>query len=110
MVGKGNAGDLGNKNPGPGQYENSNAIYRKNPSWKIGTSQRDDELKRVKREGVPGPGNYEFDDKTKNPVIHIMEEQKQIRKKGGTMRLGSYPCKLKEGTLASKVYGKHELA
>ena len=48
----------------------------------------------------------EFDGKTNNPVIHIMEEQKQIRKKGGTMRLGSYPCKLKEDTLASKVYGK----
>ena len=51
----------------------------------------------------------EFDEKTKNPVIHIMEEQKQIRKKGGTMRLGSYPCKLKEGTLASKVYGKENI-
>lgn len=51
----------------------------------------------------------EFDEKTKNPVIHIMEEQKQIRKKGGTMRLGSYPCKLKDGTLASKVYGEKNI-
>lgn len=51
----------------------------------------------------------EFDEKTKNPVIHIMEEQKQIRKKGGTMRLGSYPCNLKDGTLASKVYGEKNI-
>ena len=37
----------------------------------------------------------EFDETTKNPVIHIMEEQKGIDKKGGTMRLGAYPCLLK---------------
>ena len=46
----------------------------------------------------------EFDKKTENPVIHIMEEQKAVIKKGGTMRLGSYPCVIKQGTLASKVY------
>lgn len=46
----------------------------------------------------------EFDEFTKNPVIHIMEDQKIIRKKGGTMRLGEYPCILKEGSLARKVY------
>ena len=52
----------------------------------------------------------EFDENTKNPLIHIMEEQKGIDKKGGTMRLGAYPCVLKEGTLASKVYGKSEIS
>jgi CTP synthase len=36
----------------------------------------------------------EFNSETANPVIHIMEDQKSIKKKGGTMRLGSYPCKL----------------
>ena len=96
MVGKGNAGDLGNKNPGPGQYENSNAIYRKNPSWKIGTSQRDDELKRVKREGVPGPGNYECDDKTKinAPKYKFGSEKRGYVKKSDTPGPGQYriPC------------------
>ncbi len=48
--------------------------------------------------------------KTTNPVIHIMEEQKKINKKGGTMRLGAYPCLLKEGSLASKIYGKKEIS
>ena len=96
IVGKGNAGDLGNKNPGPGQYENSNAIYRKNPSWKIGTSQRDDELKRVKREGVPGPGNYEFDDRTKYnaPKYKFGSEKRGNIQKSDTPGPGQYriPC------------------
>lgn len=46
----------------------------------------------------------EFNPKCKNPVIHIMEYQKEVVKKGGTMRLGSYPCMIKEGTLAEKIY------
>ena len=52
----------------------------------------------------------EFDETTKNPVIHIMEEQKGIDKKGGTMRLGAYPCLLKEESLAYKLYGKKEIS
>ncbi len=51
----------------------------------------------------------EFSQTTKNPVIHIMEEQKAIRKKGGTMRLGSYPTVLKQGSLARELYGKEEI-
>ena len=54
--------------------------------------------------GLKDANSTEFDNKSKNQVIHIMEEQKQIRKKGGTMRLGSYPCIVKKGTLAYKVY------
>ena len=46
----------------------------------------------------------EFDAKCKNPVIHIMKEQKIITKKGGTMRLGSYPCTIVNNSLAEKVY------
>lgn len=49
----------------------------------------------------------EFDENCKNPVIHIMESQKIVRKKGGTMRLGAYPCKLKEGTYARRIYGEN---
>ena len=52
----------------------------------------------------------ELDSKTKNPVIHIMEEQKKINKKGGTMRLGAYPCLIKEGSLANKIYGEKEIS
>ena len=46
----------------------------------------------------------EFEKNAKNPVIHIMEEQKNIYKKGGTMRLGAYPCKLVENSKAKKLY------
>jgi len=42
---------------------------------------------------------------TQNPVIDMMEEQKNITIKGGTMRLGSYPCIIKENTLAHHIYG-----
>ncbi len=48
----------------------------------------------------------ELDENCKNPVIHIMEEQKGISDKGGTMRLGAYPCKIKKDSLAYKIYGK----
>ena len=51
----------------------------------------------------------EFSHTTTNPVIHIMEEQKKINKKGGTMRLGSYPCIIKPGTLAEKLYKKNRI-
>ena len=47
----------------------------------------------------------EFVDDTPDPVIHIMEDQKKVIDKGGTMRLGVYPCDLVSGTLASKAYG-----
>ena len=46
----------------------------------------------------------EFEPECKNPVIHIMTDQKVVTRKGGTMRLGSYPCRIKEGTLANRVY------
>ena len=54
--------------------------------------------------------SLEFNEKTKNPVIHIMETQKNITKKGGTMRLGAYPCVLQKGSLASKLYNAEEIS
>jgi CTP synthase len=48
----------------------------------------------------------EFNPKTKYPVIDMMAEQKKIDQKGGTMRLGVYPCRLEEGTIARKAYKK----
>jgi CTP synthase len=47
---------------------------------------------------------------TPNPVIDMMEEQKKITMKGGTMRLGSYPCEIKGNTLASEIYGVHQIS
>ena len=47
---------------------------------------------------------------TKNPVIDLMEGQKQISAKGGTMRLGSYPCKLEKGSLAAKLYDSKNIS
>ncbi len=45
-----------------------------------------------------------------NPVIHLMEEQKSVSKKGGTMRLGGYPCSLEKGTLAHVAYNAQEIS
>jgi len=47
----------------------------------------------------------EFTPDTNHPVIDLMESQKDVTDKGGTMRLGAYPCKLAEGSLARQVYG-----
>lgn len=60
--------------------------------------------------GLKDANSAELDETTKNPVIHIMEDQKEIDKKGGTMRLGAYPCVIKEGTLASKIYGTRKIS
>lgn len=48
----------------------------------------------------------ELDPNTKHPVIDLMEEQKRITEKGGTMRLGAYACKLKKGSKAYHAYGE----
>ena len=48
--------------------------------------------------------SMEFDSATKNPVIDLMEEQKAVRQMGGTMRLGVYPCKTVETSLAATAY------
>ena len=59
--------------------------------------------------GLTDANSEEFDENSKNQVIHIMEEQKNIDNKGGTMRLGSYSCVLKEGSKAYELYGKKEI-
>lgn len=58
--------------------------------------------------GFKGANSTEFDDECPYPVIDIMPDQKDITNMGGTMRLGLYPCKLKEGSLSRSVY-KDEL-
>ena len=51
----------------------------------------------------------ELNPKTKHPVIDMMAEQKKITSKGGTMRLGSYDCKLMKGSKAAAVYGTQKI-
>lgn len=55
--------------------------------------------------GMEGANSTEFGE-TPYPVIDIMDEQKDITEKGGTMRLGLYPCKLLEGSRCSQIYGQ----
>lgn len=55
--------------------------------------------------GLEGAASAEFGE-TPYPVIHIMDDQKNVEQKGGTMRLGLYPCKLAEGTLCREIYGE----
>lgn len=54
--------------------------------------------------GLKGAHTTECDPKTPHPVIHILPEKYQIKQMGGTLRLGSWPCRIKKGTLAEKIY------
>jgi CTP synthase len=56
--------------------------------------------------GTDEPNSTEFDPKTRYPVIDYMVEQKKLITKGATMRLGNYPCKLLDNSLAAKAYGQ----
>ncbi len=56
--------------------------------------------------GLVGANSSEFDPHTPYPVIDLMDSQRDIVAKGGTMRLGSYPAKLRAGTLVREVYGQ----
>lgn len=57
--------------------------------------------------GYKDANSSEFDETTKYPVISLMDNQLNVSNKGATMRLGSYPCKLSENSLAYKLYGKN---
>ncbi|MFA6357736.1 MAG: CTP synthase [Candidatus Omnitrophota bacterium] len=56
--------------------------------------------------GLKDANSTEFKSKVKSPIISLLTEQENIKDLGGTMRLGAYPCKIKKGTLASKIYQK----
>jgi CTP synthase len=56
--------------------------------------------------GLDQANSTEFAKKAKHPVIDLMESQKSVKEKGGTMRLGSYPCVITEGTKSFAAYGK----
>lgn len=51
----------------------------------------------------------EFNEETSHPVIDLMPDQRSVQSKGGTMRLGEYPCHVIEGTKAAKAYGVSEI-
>ena len=56
--------------------------------------------------GLADANSSEMEQTTSHPVIDLMEEQKGVTAKGGTMRLGAYPCTLKKGSKAAAAYGK----
>ncbi len=59
--------------------------------------------------GYADANSTEMNADTTHPVIAMMEEQKTIADKGGTMRLGAYPCKISEGSLARSIYGRKDI-
>jgi len=56
--------------------------------------------------GLAGANSTEMDPTAPHPVIALMEEQEEVEDLGGTMRLGLYPCRLEEGSLARRLYGE----
>ena len=60
--------------------------------------------------GLEDSHSAEFDEETDAPVISLMDSQRQVTEKGGTMRLGAYPCRLQPGTRAREIYGTEEVS
>lgn len=60
--------------------------------------------------GLEEAHSSEFDRDTPDPVITLMDSQRQVTDMGGTMRLGAYPCQLEEGSLARRIYGTEEVS
>ena len=60
--------------------------------------------------GIQDAHSTEMNPDTTHPVIDLMEAQKKITTKGGTMRLGAYPCKITEGSLANRIYGTTDIS
>jgi CTP synthase len=59
---------------------------------------------------LAGAHSTEFDKNTPHPVICLLDEQKEITQKGGTMRLGAQPTRLEAGSVASQCYGKTDIS
>jgi CTP synthase len=59
--------------------------------------------------GIKGANSTEFDKSAAEPVISLLEEQRGVRNKGGSMRLGTWPTQIVPGTLARKIYGHDEV-
>ena len=59
--------------------------------------------------GIENANSTEFDKDAPEPVISLLEEQRGVRNKGASMRLGTWPTKIASGTLAEKIYGSDEV-
>ena len=59
--------------------------------------------------GKKDANSTEMNANSSYPIISLMEEQKTVTEKGGTMRLGAWKCAIKENTLAHKIYGKTDI-
>lgn len=60
--------------------------------------------------GIAKATGQEFDANAADQVVHFMEDQVRVKQKGGTMRLGAYPCRLKPDTLARSLYARDEIS
>ena len=60
--------------------------------------------------GLDDANSTEVNEQTPHPVIHLMTEQRDVKRKGGTMRLGAYACMLREDSLAFRLYGKRKIS
>jgi len=60
--------------------------------------------------GLDGANSSEFDQTTRYPVIDLLPEQRAVQDKGGSMRLGAYPCQIEKRTLAHRIYGTKEIS
>ncbi|MCC9261613.1 CTP synthase [Methanobrevibacter woesei] len=86
------------------------AIVNKVPLFGICLGMHSIVIQFAKRNGYPDANSSEFNEKTEHPVIDMMEEQKKIKNMGGTMRLGSYDCKLVKGTKTYEAYGEEDIS
>ena len=59
--------------------------------------------------GIKGANSTEFEENAAEPVICLLDEQRDVKKKGASMRLGTWPTKIKSGTMAEKIYGHAEV-
>jgi CTP synthase len=60
--------------------------------------------------GIDAADSQEFNEDRNDLLIHLMESQKDVKEKGGTMRLGAYPCELSLGTKAYQAYGRQQVS
>lgn len=60
--------------------------------------------------GLDGANSKEFDEATPHPVVIYLKEQEYVTELGGTMRLGAYPCTIRPGTLAERLYGERHIS